>query len=361
MILPTDHNSLFMISIDGSFCEGGGQIVRNALALSTITGRAFEITDIRKGRNKPGLKAQHVHAVKALKELCNAKVKGDSEGSLYLSYNPSVIKGKDLNVSIGTAGSITLLLQALVLPCLYSDKTMFITLRGGTDVKWAMPFDYFKEVYLPYLNMYGSVKIHAVKRGYYPKGGGELTLEIVPYGKSEFRNRVPPFDVTDRGEMITIKGFVNSSSELEVKSVGHRIAESAFNVLKDNGYKASIDVQYSRTMSAGCGIVLWAQFKNDSSWPVITGADKLGERGVSSEEIGKKAARKLLERIRCNAPVDEHLADNLIILLALTGGKIKVEKISNHTRSAIYVAEKFLGKIFDVNVEENIVSVKSEG
>ena len=187
-----------------------------------------------------------------------------------------------------------------------------------------------------------------------------MTLEIVPSGNFDFRKRVPPFHVTGRGEMIKIQGIVNSSSDLETKSVGKRIAGSAFNVLKDNGYKADIDVQYGRTMSSGCGIVLWVQFKNDSSWPVITGADKLGERGVTSEEIGKKAAKKLLERIRCNAPVDEHLADNLIILLALTGGKIKVEKISNHTRSAIYVAEKFLGKIFDVNVEENIISVKSE-
>ncbi|MEQ8186815.1 MAG: RNA 3'-terminal phosphate cyclase [Candidatus Eremiobacterota bacterium] len=341
-----------MISIDGSFCEGGGQIVRNAMALSTITGRAFEITDIRKGRNKPGLKAQHVHAVKALKELCNATVKGDSEGSLYLSYNPSFIEGKDLNVSIGTAGSVTLLLQALLPPCLYSDKAMVINLRGGTDVKWAMPFDYFKQVYLPYLK--GSVKAQLFKRGYYPKGGGEVTIEINPSFKKS------PLEVTLRGELINIHGIVNSSSDLETKSVGKRIAESAFNVLRDNGYKANIDVQYSGTRSTGCGIVLWAQFKNDSSWPVITGSDKLGERGVTSEEIGKKAAKKLLERIRCNAPVDEHLADNLIILLALSGGKIKVEKISNHTRSAIYVAEKFLGKIFDVNIEENIVSVKSE-
>jgi RNA 3'-phosphate cyclase len=353
-----------MISIDGAFCEGGGQIVRNALAFSTITGRAFEITDIRKGRSKPGLKAQHLHAVKALKELCNAEVKGNTEGSMFLSYNPSVIEGKDLNISIGTAGSISLLLQALLPPCLFSDKGMFINLKGGTDVKWAMPFDYFKEVYLPYINMYGSVKAEVIKRGYYPRGGGEVTIEIQPsLFKNSWNNigqQNPPVNLTERGELIKIQGIVNSSSDLEKRSVGHRIAESAFNCLKDKGYKANIDIQYSHTMSSGCGIVLWAQFKNNSSCPVITGSDKLGERGVTSEEIGKKAAKKLVDRIRCSAPVDEHLADNLILLLAIAGGKIKTEKISNHTMSAIYVAEKFSGKIFNVDFKEKVISVNSK-
>ncbi len=350
-----------MIQLDGSYGEGGGQIVRNALAFSTITGRGFEISNIRKGRKKPGLKAQHLSGVKALEELCGADVSGNEKGSLYLSYRPSDIRGKDLNISIGTAGSITLLLQSFLLPCIFSGKKLNIKLTGGTDVRWSMPFDYFKHVYLPYPALGGEVRATVNRRGYFPEGEGEVHVEIIPSVNisPDWQENFPgPLELISKGKPVAIKGMVNSSSELEKSRVGERIKESILKVLKDEGYEASIDIEYSRSVSTGCGAVLWATFESSSSWPVIIGADQAGERGMTSEKVGKKLARKFLKRFKGDFPVDVHLGDNLIPLIALAGGKIKVEEISKHILSGIYVAEKFFGKIFEVNQGENTIIVR---
>ena len=337
-----------MIKIDGSFGEGGGQIVRNALAFSTITGKAFEVSSIRKGRKKPGLKAQHLYAVKALKELCNAEVRGDESGSSYLCYNPGEIKGKDLNIEIGTAGSITLLLQALMMPAIYSHSAMKVRLSGGTDVRWSMPFDYFRHVYLPYFP--GNIKVSLKRRGYFPTGDGVVEIEFA--GKKE---GLKHFNLISKGKLLEVKGIVNSSSQLFKARVGKRIKDTVERILKSEGYKSHIEVEYSDSTSAGCGVVLWGIFDSPSSFPVIIGADGAGERGVTSEKVGKKAAKTFLKKLRGDFAVDVHLGDNLIPLMALSKGEIKVEKISNHTLSGIYVIEQFLGKIFEINSQENII------
>src|SRR3990172_7190118 len=138
-----------MIVLDGSMGEAGGQIARTALALSSLTGQAFKITRIREARKDPGLKAQHVHCVKALQQLCSAKSEGAEIGSRELLYIPGKISAKNLTVDIGTAGSITLLLQAVLLPCMFAQKTHTLELIGGTDTAWSMPLDYFSPVLLP--------------------------------------------------------------------------------------------------------------------------------------------------------------------------------------------------------------------
>ena len=169
-----------MININGSYLEGGGQIVRTALALSTLTGKPITIKNVRKGRSKPGLKNQHLNAVKALKELCNAKVKGDSLGSNYLEYVPGKLKFHNLNIDIGTAGSITLLLQALLPVIIFADKKITVKIIGGTDTKWSQPIDYFVNVFLPHLKKYADFETSLEKRGYYPKGNGRFILKIKP-------------------------------------------------------------------------------------------------------------------------------------------------------------------------------------
>src|SRR3989338_7934417 len=136
---------MFMIKLDGSYGEGGGQITRTALALSALTGRPFEVDNIRKGRCDSGLKAQHLYCIKSLEELCNAKTNEIKLGSEYLRFIPGEFKAKNLEIEIGTAGSITLLLQAVLLPCLF--HKVKLTIIGGTDGKWAMPYDYFNEVF----------------------------------------------------------------------------------------------------------------------------------------------------------------------------------------------------------------------
>ena len=169
-----------MIEIDGSYCEGGGQIMRTALALSTITGKPFKVSNIRKGRCTSGLKNQHLYCIEALKKLCNADVKGASIGSECVEYSPGKIEGKTISIDIETAGSITLLLQALLMPCCFADKKTRLRLKGGTDVKWSMPFDYFKEILLPQLRKYDNIDVSLQRRGYYPKGGGKVDITIKP-------------------------------------------------------------------------------------------------------------------------------------------------------------------------------------
>ncbi|MEM4264074.1 MAG: RNA 3'-terminal phosphate cyclase, partial [Candidatus Woesearchaeota archaeon] len=160
------ENSSVMIKLDGSYGEGGGQIVRTALAFSTITQIPFEVNDIRRGREQPGLKAQHLTCVKALAKLCDAKAEGVELGSNAIKYWPGKIKGQTINIDIGTAGSITLLLQSLLLPCFFADKTVRLHLTGGTNVSWSMPIEYLEQVFIPHIAKYcEKIKIKLNKRG----------------------------------------------------------------------------------------------------------------------------------------------------------------------------------------------------
>ena len=146
-----------MIELDGSYLEGGGQIVRTALALSCITQKAFEVTNIRKGRKKPGLKNQHLFCIKALEELCNAKTGHAELGSEKLRFIPGKIKPKTLSIDIGTAGSISLLLQSLFIPTIFAKSKIKIKITGGTDVSWSPQFDYLQQVIIPQLRKYADI------------------------------------------------------------------------------------------------------------------------------------------------------------------------------------------------------------
>ncbi|MBI2130027.1 RNA 3'-terminal phosphate cyclase [Candidatus Woesearchaeota archaeon] len=353
-----------MIAIDGNYLEGGGQIVRTALALSAITGKSFEVHDIRKGRKDPGLKAQHLYCIKSLGQLCNAKTEGAELGSTYLKFEPDRIKAKDIEIDIGTAGSITLLLQSLLLPCLFADKKMKLAIKGGTDVSWSMPFDYFRNVFIPHVGGFCSkLNVDLIRRGHYPKGGGVVEIDIKPkYKLSDFKNfeefycflkkENKKIELTERGELIKIKGISNATKSLEKANVAERQSSAAKSLLKKYGCPIDILSEYCDSYSDGSAIVLWAVFQN-----AIIGADCLGERGKKAEIVGEEAAKKLAEEISSGAAVDEHLADNLIPFLGLFGGKIKTSKISNHTLTNIYVVENFLDVEFSVDEKEKIISI----
>lgn len=353
-----------MITINGNYLEGGGQIVRTALALSAITGKSFEVYDIRKGRKDPGLKAQHLYCIKSMEQLCDAKTEGAELASAYLKFEPGKIKAKDIEIDIGTAGSITLLLQSLLLPCLFAGKRMKLTVKGGTDVWHSMPFDYFRNVLIQYAdNFCGKINVNLLRRGHYPKGGGIVEIDIKPkYKLSDFKNfedfynflknENKKFDLTDRGELSKIKGISNATKTLEKANVAERQSSAAKSMLKK--YECPVDIlsEYCDSYSDGSTIVLWAVFKN-----AVLGADCLGERGKKAEIVGEEAAKKLAEEINSGAAVDEHLADNLIPFLGLFGGKIKTSKISNHTLTNIYVVEKFLDIKFNVDEKEKIIFI----
>ena len=353
-----------MIKLDGSYLEGGGQIVRTALALSTILQKPFEVKNIRKGRQKPGLKNQHLFCIKSLEKLCNAKTEGAELGSTYLKYEPGKIKAKTISVDIGTAGSITLLLQSLLIPSILADSQVRLKIIGGTDTKWSPQFDYFNNIIIPQLRRYADIEASLVKRGYYPKGQGKVEIKISPKFNLENIKEAPKINLIEQHKIIQLKGISHASLDLQKARVAERQAKAAKLFLNNINCPIDIQAQYQDTLSTGSGITLWAIFSKDPDEidflnPIRLGSDSLGERGKRAEDVGKEAAEQLLKEIETKAPVDKHLADNLIPFLALTGGKIKVSEITNHTLTNIYACEQFLGKIFKVNKGNDIVEAKA--
>src|SRR3989338_10073464 len=224
-----------MIILDGNYGEGGGALVRTALALSALTGQEFKVTNIRAGRTDAVLKAQHLTAVKALKEFCKAETNDVELGSTELWFKPGKIKRGIYDIDIGTAGSITLLLQALILPSLFAPGKVTFNITGGTCGKWQASVDYLQNILLPYLHRFvEKIEIKILKRGYYPKGQGVIRLEISPrfnihkYDSfsalsEELPFKVPKIVMLEQGKLEQIRGIINVSVELQEKEVGERI------------------------------------------------------------------------------------------------------------------------------------------
>ncbi|MBS3165623.1 RNA 3'-terminal phosphate cyclase [Candidatus Woesearchaeota archaeon] len=362
-----------MIELDGNYGEGGGSLVRVALALSTLTGQAFRVSNIRAGREQGGLKAQHLEAIKALQQICDAKTSEIEIGSTEFWFKPEKIKKGIYEIDIGTAGSITLLLQALILPALFASGKVTLVIKGGTCGKWQASVDYLQQVLLPQLQRFvEKIELKVIKRGYYPKGGGEIKLEITPRFKlydfntfAEFNEdlqfKTSKIKFIEQGKLEQIRGLVNASNELQEKEVGERIKNSAESSLRKYEVPINVRVEYSSTLSTGGDFLLWAIFsqegKVDSENPIIIGSDALVEIGKSSEQIGKEAAEKLMKEMDAGFPVDSHLADQLIMFMGLLPrSEIHSREITNHTLSNMYVTEKFLPVGF--KVEKNKIRVE---
>lgn len=342
-----------MITIDGSHGEGGGQILRTSLGLSALTAKPFKIINIRKSRKKPGLEAQHLNAVKAASVLCNAEVEGDELSSIELLFSPRDCLIKDINIKIGTAGSVTLVLQSLLIPIIlhknFCEKEIKITISGGTDVAWSQPIDYFKNVLCFFLKEYADITCDVIRRGYFPKGDGKVVFRIT---QKKLDQKTQKINLTERGNLIEIRGISHASIELQKARVAERQAESSKMEIAGqiDNIPVTITEEYTDTSCVGSGIVIWAVFENSR-----IGADELGKKGLKAEEVGREAAKKLLNSINANGVVDEFMGDQLIPFLAVLKGKYSVEKISNHTLSNIFVTEKFLDIKF--NILNNLVRI----
>lgn len=352
-----------MIQLDGSHLEGGGALVRVALALSALTGQEFSVTNIRAGREQGGLKAQHLQAIKALQKICTAETNEVEIGSTELHFKPGKIKSGTYEIDIGTAGSITLLLQALLLPCLFAPRTVTLKIKGGTCGKWQASVDYLQNILVPHLLRFvEKVEIKILKRGYYPKGGGVAEVKITPRFMlsddfqqwwKDLQSKCAKINLTEQGKVEQIKGIINLSQELEEKNVAERIRKAAADALRSLQVPVNVRIEYAQSLSTGGDVLLWAvcsqNGKVDFDNPILLGSDCLLEPGKQSENVGKEAAQKLMREIKFGAAVDHHLADQLIMFMGLLpGSEILTSEVSKHALTNIYVVEKFLPVKFEV-------------
>ncbi|MDD1736779.1 MAG: RNA 3'-phosphate cyclase, partial [Methanothrix sp.] len=224
-----------MIEIDGSYGEGGGQIVRTAVVLSAVTGKAVLIKKIRQGRPKPGLAPQHAQAIRTLGEICNAEIKGAEPGSSEVLFCPQEICGGSRRVEIGTAGSATLLMQCLLPALLHADERTSLHVQGGTDVRWSPTVDYFRNVFLPAISLFGGkAGLKLLRRGYYPRGQGEVILEVEPSRLKPAHIFYKPFNP----DQSRISGISHCSNL--PRHVAERQASSAIERLHEAGFEAEI-------------------------------------------------------------------------------------------------------------------------
>ncbi len=329
-----------MLVIDGSYGEGGGQILRIALALSCILGVDIKVEKIRAKRDNPGLRPQHLTTVKAVSELCRAEVEGLHVGSQNIVFKPGGIRGGIFKFDIGTAGSTTLVLQTLLPVMAFSPSTVEVELVGGTDVPWSPPIDYVKYVLLPHLSKLGyEVNLTLVRRGHYPRGGGLVKVRTVNQPKG-FNAII----LDKRNEVSLIKVF--SHCVKLPKDVAIRQANAARKTLEEAGIKASIEVNlefYEPSkdphLGPGSGVVLVAY-----AGEAILGGDALGAKGKKAEVVGSEAAEKLIKDLRTGAALDTHMSDNILIYLALSRGRsvITGAELSTHAQTALWVVKQFI-------------------
>ncbi len=328
------------ITIDGSV--GGGQILRNAVGLSAVTGRPVRVENIRGARPKPGLRPQHLTAVRAVAEACGAKLSGAELGSREIEFRPGKVQTREgWRLDVGTAGSTLLVLQSLLPALALADSPSDITLIGGTDVPFAPPYDHFTRILLPALAALGpSASARLLRRGFYPKGGGEIAVRVEP------ATSVQPFSWTHRGAVTQLSGL--SYSQGLPSHIAERMRNSALAALAASGHE-DVDVELEvveRGPSEGCGIFLWAECEHGCRF----GGSALGRRGRRAEEVGREAAHVLIGELDSEAAVETHLADQMIVWMAIAdaASELTTPRVTDHIRTAVQVAETIVGAHFSV-------------
>jgi RNA 3'-phosphate cyclase len=338
-----------LLEIDGSYGEGGGQILRTAVALSVLTKKPVKIKNIRANRPAPGIKPQHYIAIQSVKELCNADVEGLEIGSSNLVFTPGNIKGGRYKFDIGTAGSITMVFQACLLSALKTSEPITMVVTGGTDVKWSPSWDYFRRVFLPLIQKSGvSADARLIRRGYYPKGGGEAELTIEPF------KDIKPLQLDEQQEYSQVKGIIHLANL--PNHVGTRMKHASIKSLIKHGLKASIEVEETTSLSTGTGITLWVESKD-----TVLGSTVLGEKGVPAEKIGEDAAQNLLCEIDAGATMDVYAFDQILPYMALAQDKgassCIVREVSSHARTNMWLVNQFFDTEFKLNQSDDNVVV----
>ncbi|MBQ9406128.1 MAG: RNA 3'-phosphate cyclase [Desulfovibrio sp.] len=333
-----------MITIDGSIGEGGGQILRTALALSMALGLPFRMQNIRSRRSRPGLKRQHLTCVRAAQELCSATVEGDALNATDLTFAPGPLKPGSYHIAIGTGGSVTLVCQALLPPLLFADAPSQLSISGGTHVPYAPPFEFLSQTLAPWLERLGpSLKVRMERIGYMNVGGGCVHLDIAPGTRP--KDFAPPSASPFRQAQAVIYGH-NLPGEILERETGVLLQDAgeALNLTRNavlwlNGSTACVE---DCLPAEGTGNMVILTLHHGEQ---ITVFGECGWRGRKAENVAGQACRRALEFLRSGTDAEIHLADQLLVPLALAGGgSFVAQRLSSHAATCCKVLELFTGK-----------------
>ncbi|HEX6383495.1 MAG TPA: RNA 3'-terminal phosphate cyclase [Anaerolineae bacterium] len=334
-----------MLVVDGSQGEGGGQILRTCLSLSALTGRPFRLENIRAGRSRPGLRPQHLTAVRAMAAVCNAEVTGDKLNSSALEFRPqSPPQNGEYNLDVsdaaegGSAGAVTLIFQALLWPLLFAPGSSYLVLRGGTHVPFSPPYHYLAEVARPAFVSLGANFTTELKAwGWYPAGGGEMAAVIEPIAHLQ----AAAFARTPVARVEGVAAVTNLPAHIP-----HRMARRADNLLAQAGYDHRIEALRERGKGPGAGIVLWLPH---------AGFTSLGRPGLPAEKVAETAVAELLAFLDNGAIVDKHLADQLLLPLALAQGSATytTDQLTQHVTTSANLLSQWLDVTITITGEAN--------
>ncbi|WP_255195322.1 RNA 3'-terminal phosphate cyclase [Halorarius litoreus] len=324
-----------MLDLDGS--DGGGQLVRSALTCSLLTGEGFDLSGIRGDRPNPGLRPQHLAAVELATDIGDATVTGDAIESGHLTFEPGAVSPGGYAVDVGTAGSLTLLCDVVVPLAAHLDSQLDLTLDGGTDVKWSPPTDFHRHVKLPLLRSAGwDVTLAVERRGFYPAGGGRIELSLSPCDPS-------PLQLTDRGASEHAHVFAVESEHLADAEVADRLATAAEEGLASE-WSVESSTETVASDSPGAVVVVRLDYEGG-----VAGVSALGEKGVPAEDVAEQAVDAVRAFDVGTGAVDAHLADQLVLPVALAGGTVRIPEVTDHVATNVDLLQAFG---FDVTLDE---------
>lgn len=339
MKLP-DRSGGEPLVVDGAHGEGGGQLLRTALALAAATGRRLRLLDIRAGRRNPGLAAQHLTAVRAAAALCEAVVAGDALGSRSLDFAPRrPVRAGEYVFDVaaaregGSAGAATLVLQTVLPPLALTEGASRLVVRGGTHLPWSPSYDYAAEVWGPALAEMGiHLALSLARFGFFPLGGGEIQAEIAGRAGAPFA----PIERCERAPISRVQGRAFAANL--PSHIAQRMADRAGALIEAAGLPAAIRAERVTAACPGAGISLVAEHGRARA-----GFAALGARGKPAEQVAEEAVAELLAFERTEAAVDRHLADQLLVPAALAGGpsRFTTERVTRHLTTNAWVVERF--------------------
>jgi RNA 3'-terminal phosphate cyclase (ATP) len=341
------------LTLDGSEGEGGGSILRVGAGLACVKNRPLNVINIRKNRNNPGLRPQHLIGIQALKTLTNGTLTDVRVGTLELDLRPGPDWRTTLDLTIPTAGNVGLLMQTLH-NALYRApvEKCSIQIHGGGTYGMAAPgTSYLQNVTYALFNRLGySVDLKVIRHGFYPKGGAEAVATIAP-NPAGYRGLI----LEERGELESIEGGIVAEKGLQQARVGDRIKESLITSTSNSlsrGVAMDIKVEHPSAPSVGVGVDVWCRY---SSGAILGTGTVLGERGVPSETIGKRVAQRLKHLLESDATVDAYASDQLVPLLCLAQGpsKFKLEAISSHLQTNLDIIQHFFPREYRITPSGN--------